>query len=597
MLINETAFHGESLASWITRQAGANGFESAHHYLMALARTEKVDVAVVPLIGRGKALHWAGRAWDEQPDKNLLEGRFLQVQPRHFCPECLNEASFWRTAWEFSFVAFCPKHKVWLEDRCDSCGSHQPFWSEAPKCQKCSSKLGFKQQRDLIADEKALTLAQILARSAEIGGWEPDLVDLETPWPIPSPLSYEKLCRLTLLLGSYAKGRTGKPRKIPYKSDSATRRKVITRAAHALFPWPSAFHRFLDGVRDTGQPSISGGMSYFYKAIFTEFRRTEVGFIIDEVEAYLRDNWNGVLSYRNRQLSPALIEGQRLRPATSVAHQFGVSAAVLRRAVESGDVDGVVECLPSGRKRISVRIDLLGDDARNLGFLSLKDAAVALGLPDSRLKQLLEAGVLKGSPPVGGGAWSIPRQGIMTLMEHLLRLNFQPKIGKAYPLDYLGRRFPSVAKNFQEFILAIMSGDVLVSLNPRESLPLFKRIEVGVKALRIWELNSNGFLSVPHAAELIGLKQEVAYHLVRKGLLSADIHPDAGAIVTAQAIKRFDNDFVMATELARKLDVASRSVVRLMGAIGAKPVSGPGIDGGRQLVFERKHAHLLGHSH
>lgn len=594
MLVNEAAFHGESLASWITRQASANGFESAHHYLMALARMEKIDGTVVPLIGRGKALHWAGRSWDEQPGKKMLESRFIQVQPRHFCPECLSEASYWRIAWEFTFVAFCPKHKVWLEDRCALCGSPQGFWSDTLNCQKCSSKLEFKQQRDLIADEKALTLAQILARSAESGGWTPDLVDLETPWVLPSPLSYEKLCRLTLLLGGYSRGRKGKPRKIPYKNDSATTRKVITNAAHALFPWPAAFHKFLDGVRDTGQPSISGEMSYFYKAIFSEFRRTEVGFIIDELEAYLRDNWNGVLSYRNRQLSPALIESQRLRPATAVARQRGISATVLRRAVEGGDVDGVVEYLPNGRKRISVRVDLLDDDVGELGFLSLKDATSILGLPDSRLRQLLEAGVLSGHPPVGGGAWSIPKQVVATLTDRLLRLSFQPKVGQTYPVDYLGRRFPSVAKQFQGFLLAIMDGDIPVNLNPSESLPLFKRIEVGIKDIRIWELNSYGYLSVPHAAELIGLKQEVAYHLVKKGLLSADIHPDAGAIISVQALKRFENNFVMATELAKKLNVASRSVVRMMEASGVRPVSGPGIDGGRQLVFERKHVHLLG---
>lgn len=500
-------------------------------------------------------------------------------------------------SWEYTFFAFCPVHRVWLEDRCASCGGEVKFWDTASRCHSCGDRLRFHQQQELIVDEKALTLAQILARSAERGSWTPDLVDMETPWRLPSPLTYEQLSRLVLLLGSYAQGRDGKPRKIPFKSDARAVRAIVTRAAHALFPWPQAFHSLLASLRRSGQPTMTGKMSYFYKAIYTEFQRTEVNFLLVELEAYLKENWDGVLNHRFSNLSAELLAGQRLQPAAKMAKSRGLPQRELIRGIEAGDISGVIEPLPSGRRRVSLRVDLLDQVVEKLDLLTLGEAAAVLGLAERRLRELLRAGVLHGRPPVGGGSWAIPKVQVGALGARLLALGVDAPTLKSRSLSYLARYYPVVSAAFPLFMEDVLAGKLPVRSIGDVKLPPFERMVVGVADMRRWELQRTGQLSVPHAAELLGLKQEVAYHLFRRGILMTVFDESAGPVMKEAHIEGFQQRFVLASELALKAGISSRAVVVKLRASGIEPVSGPGVDGGRQVVFERQavsHAKITG---
>lgn len=592
MLVQEEPFPGESLTSLISRQASANGFPRAHDYLLALIRNGDVGLEWISAFEQNKAELWAGRKNDAAPGRKGEAKRFLQSHPRHFCPACLEEGAYWRTSWEYTFFAFCPVHRVWMEDRCASCGSTVGLWDGASHCPSCGNLLRFHQQQELIADEKALTLAQILARSAEHGSWTPDLVDMETPWRLPSPLTYEQLSRLVLLLGSYAQGRDGKPRKIPFKSDALTVRAIVTRAAHALFPWPQAFHSLLASLRRSGQPTMTGKMSYFYKAIFTEFQRTEVDFLLVELEAYLKENWEGVLSHRLSNLSAELLAGQRLQSAAKLAKSRGLPKRELIRGIETGDIPGLVEPLPSGRRRVSLRVDLLDQVVEKLDLLTLGEASAALGLAERRLRELLQAGVLHGRPPVGGGSWAIPRAQVVALGARLLALGMEVPARKSKSLSYLARYFPAVSDDFPRFMEDVLAGKIPVRLIGDVNPPPFERIVISVSDLRRWELQRTGKLSVPRAAELLGLKQEVAYHLFRRGILKTVIDESTGPVMTDSHIQSFQQRYVLASELALRVGVSPRAVIAELRVGGIDPASGPGVDGGRQTIFERLPAEL-----
>lgn len=87
---------------------------------------------------------------------------------------------------------------------------------------------------------------------------------------------------------------------------------------------------------------------------------------------------------------------------------------------------------------------------------------------------------------------------------------------------------------------------------------------------------------------MLGIKQEVAYHLFRRGLLTACPDKAMGAVMTAADIQAFQNRFVLAKELARRIGSSSRAVIAALLAKGVKPVSGPDVDGGRQVIYERE---------
>lgn len=47
-------------------------------------------------------------------------------------------------------------------------------------------------------------------------------------------------------------------------------------------------------------------------------------------------------------------------------------------------------------------------------------------------------------------------------------------------------------------------------------------------------------------------------------------------------------DYVAASELAQSVGTSSRSLVEVLGARGVKPITGPGVDDGRQFFFKRE---------
>lgn len=583
---------GESASSLIVRTAQENG--------LAISQVgPEVIGALVGCIHEGHDIHEfmqhcagtpaAGRMQETIEQAFRSEPRkYVGHIHRRFCPRCLGDSEYWQTRWEYTFVAFCPIHRVWLEDRCFHCNSLVPFWAIPPYCPSCGNRLGSLAQGELIQDERSQYLAGILARSAEERGWLPDLLDFQAPWHAQGTFSYPLLCRIVLLVGSYAAGRDGKPRKIPFKSDCRVVRSLISQAAHSLMPWPGAFHALLDRLFDPTRSTFSGKMSSLYRAIYREFAEGDVEFLRLGIESYLAENWDGVLSRRHRNFSAELLGSQRMASVEQARADSGITRRALISGIREGRVEGKLEYLPSGRVRAAVRMDLFDPQDPELHFLTLKDAAVELGLPEQRVRELISAGVLVGRAPQGGSPWAISRGQVSALAEGIRRHARLEVMGKGHSLSHLARYTPAVAHGFPAFITAVLAGEVAVRCSDLDDEPAVGCVLVEIREVRRWQLGREGFLSIPHAAELLGLKQEVAYHLYRRGLIATSATASPCPALTPEDIRTFQARYVLATELAEAAGRSPKALVADMTAKGMVPASGPGVDGGRQVVYERR---------
>lgn len=100
--------------------------------------------------------------------------------------------------------------------------------------------------------------------------------------------------------------------------------------------------------------------------------------------------------------------------------------------------------------------------------------------------------------------------------------------------------------------------------------------------------------SIPSAARELQMKQEVAYHLARKGILvTTRAAALPGKRISLQAMQNFRDRYLVPSHL--KLDAGRYRgwAADQLIARGARPVSGPGIDGGRQYVFLAKDGQRL----
>jgi len=114
------------------------------------------------------------------------------------------------------------------------------------------------------------------------------------------------------------------------------------------------------------------------------------------------------------------------------------------------------------------------------------------------------------------------------------------------------------------------------------------------QSLKIWRQRRNpdlsNWLSVPQVAKLLGLKQEVAYWLVRNEFIPAEklrTLRGCGARVSRVEFERFKESYVFATEISEALKTTSRKVNALLSEQGIVPASGQGLEKCGKIFYAR----------
>jgi len=106
-----------------------------------------------------------------------------------------------------------------------------------------------------------------------------------------------------------------------------------------------------------------------------------------------------------------------------------------------------------------------------------------------------------------------------------------------------------------------------------------------VEALR---KSTTDWVSVTTAAKLLGMKEEVVYRLVATNLLIAIVAQRKGGIsykrISLSSLEHFREQYVSLAALAKHKKTSAKAMLRL---IGARPVTGPNVDGARQYFYRR----------
>lgn len=186
-------------------------------------------------------------------------------------------------------------------------------------------------------------------------------------------------------------------------------------------------------------------------------------------------------------------------------------------------------------------------------------------------------------------AWLIPKAEVQ-------RLHVTPLVGDVRScrtvrdtLKY-GRLYDAEAVGL---IRAVMNGELHVCGAIAGAVPIGLAC-LDCSELRAWLLATRRKLSpgssVDETARALGLKQQVADELVRRGVLSSTHVAEHGRRVFDEAIQSFRETYVSLAEVARSRGRFPRA---LLHDIGATPVSGPSVDGTRQYFFRRNDLVML----
>ncbi|MGH8493082.1 MAG: helix-turn-helix domain-containing protein [Moraxellaceae bacterium] len=403
-------------------------------------------------------------------------------------------------------------------------------------------------------------------------------------------LSLHQLRSLVYFLGAYSSGQElEKPRKIALKGEPRKVWQLLTAAASLLSNWPDSFHGFLltQFDRRSGETGIKERFGYLYTAIYRDFSAPAFGFLRTEFEMFLQEHWDDVLSGRNRRLSPEMKESQAYLPASIVMRMLHVPRHVLETGIANGTIQGRIFPLASGRQRIVVARSDLGCIAALWDWIDLKATVQMLGLPEKRVLELLSGKMLRGQAAGPGEQWKILRVNIDRLLADFRIAATQEVISPQglVRMDGVLRHYLVGGVSFVDLAKALLSG--VIPFEWRSDLTALRDLWLDKERLNRWLQPSGDLLTIPVVASLLGVKQQVAYHLVRKGLIYTKPFGRKGQLVTKDDVRRFQVEYVLARDLAKMLRTSPRYLIHRLSAAGVNPVTGPEIDGCRQVIYLR----------
>jgi hypothetical protein len=251
----------------------------------------------------------------------------------------------------------------------------------------------------------------------------------------------------------------------------------------------------------------------------------------------------------------------------------------IKRLATAGAIDGAAIRHPSGRTTWAFPVTAVKQAKERLAdTVNFKQARKILDVSKRRVGELIDAGLVRAwinPKDVHAAAWSISRKDAYALAN----------AGKRTPgSDVDGhRRFVALRQvlkfwqlktgEFPRIVSAIQSG-VLACTRDSNTTAGLGGVFVDAVEIRGWiratRSTSEELLSIDQAATRLGFKQQVAYELVRSGLLHSVISEGGthrGRRVTPRAINEFRHRYVALTEIARSRGVGVR---RALGELSAQ---------------------------
>lgn len=589
---------GEWAYGYLVRVAEANGYESPRAVWRGLGPRRTGSTSSVRYALRLSPAEWRflSGLWPRfcRVEQVLAEG----LTPSDYChdhlrwcPHCLAEQRFLQARWVIKLCVVCPEHKCYLRDTCTVCHQYQrPERAILDRCLCGASLIGIPVER-VTEDELRLQLAfqGALAGQAQEG--------------IPSlsvPAWMTLFHRVAALFDVERETRSGQ---IPglHRLDRAI---VVNRQlANVLAAWPAGFHRCLGDLQRRAEPSFSLVRTFgcLYRWLYRDFEGDEFAFLREAFEDYLREHWWGLLCRRNRRLGTRTT-GSR-KTAQAIAAAAGTTPARVRQLHLAGWVEADIAAQPSGRRAWSFPASQVEPIATLIADgLTLKDAAAYLRLPKHRVRELIAADMIKpllSTEGHGAATWLISRHQLdglgRTYSER--QAPVAEEVHQAYvPLVQILKAWRLEAGAFPALLHALQSG-VLTAAHTRDmestglgGLLLPRR---GVQAwLAHWRQASGRDYSITDVATILSIKAQVAYHLVRCGLLESTSSTQARVCrVSQEGIAKFEARYISLVEIAKRSGASSKQALH---RLQIHPVVGPAIDGCRQYFYLRSDVeHLL----
>ncbi|MBC3932607.1 TniQ family protein [Undibacterium sp. CY22W] len=530
---------------------------------------------------------------------NCLPSSSWNIRFARFCPYCLDVDPIWRREWELLFFDSCPMHQCQLIDICAQCS--MPLTWRRKHLLICDCGLQLQHMRPHPCSRNVSQLSLAISNSVAPVGSIGEFSTLHN-------LTTAQIQRVVRLLGSVGDvSRNIRSQKIAYVDRIEVSSILTNVAADILIDWPTAFHKLLISLEHQYRTSFSSRrlpkcFGTLHASIFNTLHDPCYEFLRSAFNQYVLINWPAPIAKRNKRIP----ENQRMHgawvPSSHACHELKISPRRLQKMIEDGLIIGEIRVnSENGRNYTVIQREQLNASSQHVhNFVDLQTAAKLIGFSKKRIGQLRN--ILfpdaKKTLEINNAPWMINLADINRILDvGQALLECMPSLESEITFSHMIRHWMWGHADIADFIVDCVRGVIRpISLcTGKRGIGswIFSR-----QVVSQWLAKHNAInrldMSVQEFARYFGIKQEVAYFLVRNDFITSieSVLPRGREKrISFKSADDFSERYVFLAELAKRTKCSSRGLLSRLAAMGIHPVSGPHIDEGRQLLM-RKNAQL-----
>lgn len=578
LVVSPAPKYDESLAGYLHRLGGCNGLWNGE--VIRLFKDLSDELVHDWLSEHAKHVSWRDVSAEIRVPK-FNNQKVWSIKNAKYCPICMASEFYWRELWDLTLYTVCTIHKRELLYRC-------------PECQaKSSQNILFRESCDSCG-HPIITACSGLTSVDESKLWIS--VELEKRFrgcsnKVSSGVDSLTLYQFHFLAIRIAVRALSCTHVMNMTVASMSYKNVVPDLAAAagkvLLGWPKTFYDLLNDLMKLRESSLSwrlgSAFGRIYNDVYLSLTDRCYDFIRGEFEQYVILHWEGPLAMRNRRLSECTLLAHRWLPYKKAARTVGLPESFLRRMHVSGELPTREFTYACGKTAIVVDLE----EARRLTSsrhepLNLRETSRLLCLSRKRIEQLIGAGILKfvGGCPHAGERWLVDYSSIIALTP--TRFLTSPGVD-FITISQVAKHYLPTSNGLAELVVAIKDGEIPVFCRA-ESEPvcvgewLVSKAELLLRKITLHSSSQDKGLSVADAAKELGVKEEVAYALVRHGRLRSEkvqCSRRSAQIISPTAIKHFKRNYILSPEVALLLEIPRGNVLLQLRDKGFSPVVGP----------------------
>lgn len=489
------------------------------------------------------------------------------------CPLCLkSKTPYWQESWSNS-MGICHHHQCWLVDQCSACG-YRLSWRQLNflHC-RCGADL-----RSVAAPSLSLALSALLCKKWEVLGHV-----------LERTANTERI-QLAEVLGSLDLfGLGGKPLKRASSTSLKQHMAIVERGALILSHPDTEIPCMLDRIRafraeDQQAQLFSEAWPGLQRILKKRLHGEALNWLLHKIDQFAEASLGSMNPVQGRRASK-----KRSFGSSELAKRLQMRFDRLPDLLQQSALSIPQRRSSSGRKMLISTEAQANTLSKHLqDRITARTAQRRYGLTSSRLEVLADASHIQRIES------RYSRSSIDELISKISPRNgsyvaLQPTKTAGTTTLHKALQMLVPLGHTLSFFEALLSRKI-VAHRYTQSAHHLHNWEVSTSDLQAWlsALNRSAeLMSIPLAADRLGLKQQVIYHLVKVGLLPTIRHRIGRRVARAinlVDIEKFQQTYITLSALALQHGIDFRSAKSWAQDRKVKFASGPGVDGGRQFI-------------